>query len=302
MISRVATGGGRSGPAPASDPGVRPVLSDARVRANDAEREPNMPRVNTAARSGLAIVLDLDALTFDFGSEMHAVPPEFRTLEAVRESLMEPEAGGPDPLYAIYMDFCFERDRERIIAGGLLYGGVLYNHGSLGRELLRSQGHRHSANEHGVRYPEVYEFWHGRGILYAQEADGRDVSACYAMKVSAGDVVIVPPGWVHLTINAGNEPLAFGAWCARRQGFDYEAIRRMRGPAWYYLDDGSRVRNPHYASAAEPAEPTPRDYPEFDLVQGKPIYEQYLERPERLRFLTHPHEHMEAWKSVEARP
>lgn len=258
-----------------------------------------LSRVSVAAVSGFDIDLDLAALTFEFGASMHAVPAERRRLDAIRASLMEPDCMGPDLLYTIYMDFCRECDRSRVVGDGLLYGGVIYAAGAMGREFVRSQGHRHTSNPQGVSYPEVYEFWHGHGLLYMQREAGREVSDCRVMHCSPGDVVIVPPDWVHLTVNVGPEPLAFGAWCARGQGFDYEEVRRRRGGAWYFLADGSRVRNHSYTQVAEPIEQRPRDYPEFDLVQRRPVYEQYLENPSRLRFMSHPHEFLEQWASVE---
>lgn len=261
-----------------------------------------MDRVSAAAVSGLDITLDLADLSFVFGEAMHAVPENRRRLDAVRASLMDPAAAGPDPLYTIYMDFGFERDRERIVADGVLYGGVIYAAGAIGREFVRSQGHVHTRNAHGVGYPEIYEFWHGEGLLYMQKEVGPDVSTCYVMRCGPGDVAIVPPDWMHMTANIGPEPLAFGAWCARGQGFDYDGVRRMGGPAWYFLADGSRAKNPRYGRVAEPIEATPRDFAEFDLVQRRPIYRQYLESPRRLRMMSHPHEFAEAWRRVEDEP
>jgi glucose-6-phosphate isomerase len=252
--------------------------------------------------SGMDIELDLRGLGFAFGPTMHAVPSEQRQLDAVRASLMDPGCDGPDLLYTIYMDFCRRADRERIVGDGLLYGGVIYAAGAMGREFVRSQGHRHTSNEHGVSYPEVYEFWHGRGLLYMQKEVGPEITDCRVMTCSPGDVAIVPPDWVHLTVNVGDEPLAFGAWCARGQGFDYEGVRRLQGTAWYFLADGSRVPNPRFTRTVEPVRQPMRDYPEFDIVQKRPVYEQYLERPERLRFMSHPHEFMDDWASLERRP
>ena len=58
-----------------------------------------------------------------------------------------------------------------------------------------------------------------------QEYGKDDAGNCYAVHAKAGEVVIVPPGWVHATINANVEkPLTFGAWCVRDFGFDYEEV------------------------------------------------------------------------------
>ena len=41
------------------------------------------------------------------------------------------------------------------------------------------------------------------------------------MAAKKGEVVIVPPGWGHQTVNANiHAPMVFGAWCVKDYGFD----------------------------------------------------------------------------------
>jgi hypothetical protein len=122
------------------------------------------------AVSGLDVALDANALALAFGPGLLHPDGERRFLADVRATLAEPEASGPDHLYTIYMDVCRAEDRAALVDQSLLYGAVAYNHGLIGRERLRSQGHRHSRKPGTeLRYSEVYEFWTGRGLVYLQK-------------------------------------------------------------------------------------------------------------------------------------
>ena len=61
-----------------------------------------------------------------------------------------------------------------------------------------SQGHIHAISPScNASTCEVYEIWSGEAYIYMQQYGGDDAGNCYAVHAKAGDVVIVPPGWVH---------------------------------------------------------------------------------------------------------
>ena len=83
-----------------------------------------------------------------------------------------------------------------------------------------------------------------------------------------GQVVIVPPGWAHCTINAKpDESMMFGAWCVRDYGFDYQDIRKHKGFAY------------------------------FPKVKGEKIV--FEKNPEIFRFVTNPEIAEEMWKGYQ---
>src|SRR5947209_2820212 len=224
--------------------------------------------------SGLALRLDPAALTLHFGPGVVHPVGERRTLAEVQPMLREPTAEGPDHLYTIYMDIYRQEDGAALREQGLLYGSVIYNHGTLGRERLRSQGHVHPEKPgSGLRYSEVYEFWTGRGDVYLQKECGPTVTRALVVRVGPGDKLVVPQGWVHLVVTAGEEPLSFGAWCARAQGgFEYEGLRRLGGPAYYFLAGGGVEVNPRYAQVPPLVQATPSDLPLLGIPVDRPIY------------------------------
>ena len=139
---------------------------------------------------------------------------EVRRLEDIRHSLEDKNCDGPEELYAIVMDIGNEEDRISMKNRNLLFGAVTYAAGVIGQEPVRSQGHIHAISRScGASTPEVYEIWEGRAVIYIQQSAEDNPGRCYAVYAEAGDVVIVPPGWVHATVNPDvKHNMTFGAW------------------------------------------------------------------------------------------
>ena len=69
---------------------------------------------------------------------------ENRTLEAIRQNLMDPQSQGPEIVYSIAMDVGNNQDKQAMLERNLLYGAVTYAKGTIGKEPVRSQGHIHA--------------------------------------------------------------------------------------------------------------------------------------------------------------
>ena len=227
---------------------------------------------------------------------------EFRKLDSLRRSLREPNCSGPENVYAIMMDVGRTQDLPAMEERMLLYGVVTYAAGQLGREPIRSQGHIHKVSAHcGWSTPEVYEIWTGKAVIYMQETGSDQPGRCYAVEAGPGDVVIVPPCWVHATISADpRQPLTFGAWCDRDYGFEYDDVRRHGGIAWFpLLDDEGRLeweKNPAYHTEHLIVK-APGDYSALGLEKGKPIYQQFCEDPDKFLFVSDPQRAAEVWEN-----
>ncbi len=248
------------------------------------------------AVSGMDLRLDEANLSLQFGDGMVHPDGERRMLDETRATLADPSASGPEHLYTIYMDIAAGEDLPALRKQGLLYGSVVYNHGMLGRELLRSQGHIHSEKPGtGLRHSEVYEFWTGHGLVYLQKECGPVVTRAYLIEVGPGDKVVVPFGWVHLTVNAGVEALSFGAWCARDNTLEYDGLRALGGPAHFFLPDGEVVPNPRYESVPEVVRVSPADLPKLGIPTDRPIYTSWREQPAVFGFLPNPETVGDIW-------
>jgi glucose-6-phosphate isomerase, archaeal len=249
---------------------------------------------------GLNIRVNEHPLGFSFGLGIFGAAVEYRSLDAIRPSLCEPNCSGPDPVYAIAMDVGKLEHREELKRRMLLYGLVTYGRGRLGKEPVRSQGHVHRVvARSGWSPPEIYEIWAGRAVVYMQEFAADDPGRCFAVTAEPGDVVVVPPGWAHATLSASQEaPLTFGAWCDRDSGFEYDEVRARRGLAWYaLLDDCGQLewrRNTRYVSRELLMGP-PDSYQKLFLRKGVPIYTQFERNPEAVQWVSEPARMSDVW-------
>jgi glucose-6-phosphate isomerase len=213
--------------------------------------------------------------------------------------LQDPESRGPDHLYTIYMDVQAPGVTDALPGRGLGYGAVVYNHGTVGRELLRSQGHVHSTSPRsGVAYSELYEFWHGRGLVYMQNTTGPEIDDVIVVEAGPGDKVAIPPGWAHATINAGDEPMVFGAVYAPAAELLYEPLRDLQGTAHYVLADGSLERNPAYRRVPEARRAAAHTFPEQGIEAGRPALAALAEDETRLDFVSRPEAFPALWERL----
>jgi len=253
--------------------------------------------------TGLPISATENPLGFIYGEGMFGPKVEVRHLEDIRKSLMDPKCSGPEDLYAIAMDIGRSEDLEAMRERNLLFASCNYNYGTMGREPIRSQGHIHAVSPScGASTCELYEIWEGSAIIYMQEYAEDQPGRCFAIYAKAGDVVIVPPGWAHQTVNADiNHLMVFGAWCVRDYGFEYAGVRAHHGLAYYpIVKDGAVdwVSNPSYESQ-ELIRRAPRRYAEFGLEDGLCLYRQFEKDPDRMLFVSRPQTAERQWQHFE---
>jgi len=255
---------------------------------------------------GFDIHVATTPLGFAYGPGVFGPQPEFRKLDSIRKSLLDPACLGPDTVYAIAMDVGKEAHRRDLEKRMLLYGVVTYAAGKLGREPVRSQGHIHKVSQHsGWSPPEVYEIWSGRAIILMQERATDDPGRCFAVNAGPGEVVIVPPNWAHMTISADPaSPLTFGAWCDREYGFAYDDVHAHGGLAWFPVyekfgpgnaEQISFEANPRYYTSRL-VRKSPETYSGLGIAPGIPIYRQYEANPETFQFVSQPHQMERIWK------
>jgi glucose-6-phosphate isomerase len=242
---------------------------------------------------GFDITVTSQPLGFKFGKTTFGPQSELRSLAALRPALRDPQADGPDPVYAIAMDVGKRVHRQELQERMLLFGVVTYAKGRLGDEVVRSQGHVHKVSSHSKwAAPEIYEIWAGKAFVYMQEFAADHPGRCFAVKADPGDIVVVPPGWAHTSMSAEpKEHLTFGALCDREYGFQYEEVRRRRGLAWYALINAKGEiywePNPNYRTS-NLIICTPRDYKAFGIERGSPLYSQFERDPMRFQWVSKP--------------
>jgi glucose-6-phosphate isomerase len=255
-----------------------------------------------SGRSGLPLWLREDG-SLEFGADLPAVEPAVRTLTEMREVLADPGATGPEQLYYMYRDVGRPADKARTAAAGLRYDITVVVPALLGKEHAKTYGHYHPLAPDGAYYPEVYEVISGRAIYVLQRrgADGA-VDDVLVIPAREGDKVFMLPGYGHVTVNPGNEPLVMANWVAAAFASEYGDYRSRHGAACYeeVVDGAQRwVANPHYG--AVPAARTVRPLcPEeaTGLRAGRPMYPDGVAHPERLAYLVAPKTFPGAWAEL----
>jgi glucose-6-phosphate isomerase, archaeal len=250
---------------------------------------------------GFDIVPTIQPFGFKFGKGIFGPQVEVRTLDAIRNSLMNPKCDGPDKVYSIAMDVGKEVHKPLLIERKLLFGVVTYASGRLGDEPVRSQGHIHKKTRNNtLSTPEVYEIWEGKAIIYMQEFAEDFPGRCYAVEAGPGEVVIVPPNWAHATISADPDtPLTFGAWCDRNFGFEYDGVRAYKGLAWFPVYNQNNElewhKNPNYQESTLIIK-KPETYPHLGIVKDEPIYTTFEKEPDTFLYVAQPALKMDEWK------
>lgn len=189
-----------------------------------------------------------------------------RDHEKMKEVLMKPEAKGPQIHY--YM-----------IRGGKSKKNItVWEAGEVGGEYIKTYGHYHVG-----KLDETYWIVQGEGIVLLQKRKedsasnplDDEIELFYAIAVKAGDSVFIPSGMGHLIVNTGktwlvtvdDSPVNFEeADPVSLPGHaDYEAIKKMRGFAYYIVEEDGEpkaVPNPLYKNSPEPIWLTAKEYRE----------------------------------------
>ena len=140
--------------------------------------------------------------------------------------------------------------RKLKIENGLRYDITIIPPKMLGVEFVKTKGHIHAGF-----YGEVYIVLEGEGIYFAQKGDENKIEDVFAVKAKKGDVIIIPAGYGHVTVNPSDKELKTANWVAENDKGNFEPFERNQGACYYYLataDGGTNwVKNPNYKSVPE---------------------------------------------------
>jgi len=243
----------------------------------------------------LALIdLSVHNLKLVFGLEVPPVAPACRLLTDAHYAFMDASASGPSELYYMYRDVARIADRPAVTKHGLRYDVTLIAPGAVGPEFNKTVGHYHPLKTNtALTYPEVYEVLMGEATYLLQKPGPSpgEISDVYVLVCQPGDKAVIPPGYGHITINAGSLPLVMANWVAAEFESVYGEIKSLRGGAYYLLSSGQWINNPLYSRVPPLRHAAPQDYPEFGLTRGRGMYELIAGNPAQLRFLTHPEEY-----------
>ena len=228
--------------------------------------------------------------TLTFGGKTQE--PGIRMLSDMSSLLLDPDIlqAGDRGIYYMYRDLALSiRDREIIQEHGLRYDITIIPPAMLGKEYVKTQGHYHPiVPDTNISYPEVYEVLNGEAHYLLQKRDAGVVSDVVLIKALAGDKVIIPPDYGHVTINASNKELKMANWVSRDFSSVYEPYIEMHGAAYYLTKEGL-IPNPNFRNVPEVRKINPRNFNDVGLTRSQEMYG-LVRSINNLTFLIRPQE------------
>ncbi|MCX8174760.1 MAG: hypothetical protein N3E51_00965 [Candidatus Micrarchaeota archaeon] len=213
--------------------------------------------------------------------------PSVRTFSQMREVLAFPERDCgllPDaPLYYMY------RQVKRF--SSLRYDITRILPVNLCGERNKTFGHAHPPSKDGAAWSELYEVLSGSCHFLLQKVSQLGVEDAVLLSAKKGDCFIVPPGYGHVTINAGRKELVMANLVCDGFEADYSLFSHRRGACFYELYSGKIVKNKNYGTGfflrRMDAARFSRRYGVFAALEGKSILEaaknfsdiEFLEKP-----------------------
>jgi len=223
------------------------------------------------------------------GWEGELPEPSVRTIGEMRSVLAEPECACEGSLYFMYRDLArSDADWQWLHAHHLRYDLTVIPPWDICGEYVKTKGHYHPKNAQGVGYPEIYEVLEGTVHYLLQSRTPDDVALISA---DAGDIVIIPPGYGHVSINPSSEmTLSMANIVSTAFESEYQQYENLQGAAYYEMVGGELKKNPQY-----PGVPPARW---LDAASGRgkhrfwkgPIYT-LIGNEDALAFLNHPEQY-----------
>ncbi len=122
----------------------------------------------------------------------------------------------------------------------------------VGGELAKTKGHYHNSPAGEPSYPEIYYVHKGKA-LYLLQKPGESYSKIIdfiAVQAELGDMIVIPPGYGHVTVNLGESSLVMSNIIYREVKSSYQPFEGLKGAAYHYTYSGF-LRNENYTEVPE---------------------------------------------------
>lgn len=169
------------------------------------------------------------------------IKPSIRYADDMKDVLFDKKYTKNDPLYYMY--------RAIEEKNGFRYDITEIPSRMLGSEFVKTKGHYHDD------FQEIYIVLEGEAIFLMQKGKEK-IEDIYFVHAKKGEIVIIPYGYGHVTINPANKDLKMANWVSDDAGHDYESIQKKHGAAYFYTTSGW-IKNNTYASVPNLREEKP---------------------------------------------
>lgn len=246
--------------------------------------------VDLKDKSGLPVKLDEKNLKLIFLDSLPKVEPAKRTIEEMREVLLDKSVNEPKELYFMYRDVNIPKDVPEERKHNLRYDITVIRPGLLGSEFMKTAGHYHPG-----LFPELYEVLNGQAWCLLQKPDPNDfqkITDVILVRAEAGEKIVCLPGYGHILINPSEgQVLVTANWVSSRFSSDYSLYQKAGGAAYFFEREQASIKiskNKFFKEIAPIRNCLPNPKIDiFGLEKNKPIYPM-LKNAEKLKFLNSP--------------
>jgi len=219
-----------------------------------------------------------------------APDPELRMAEDLNGIYARRGCRASGPIYAMFRDLAQNpADRWWMKQNCLRYDVTVIPPRKLCGEYVKTKGHYHPLNENRCGYPEIYAVLNGKAHYLLQREDLTDAVLVEAGK---GDVVVVPPGYGHVTINPlQDEVLEMANIVSSRFSSNYAGYEEHRGALYYEMDTGEFRKNRAYDRHPHLRFVQARRIHERAALLPGPLYDLIGKRAPVLEFLNFPEQY-----------
>jgi glucose-6-phosphate isomerase len=223
--------------------------------------------------------------------------PDIRDARELAGVLAVPGCHVNGPVYYMYRDVARSPlDHQWLHEQKIRFDITVIPPRDLCGEFMKTKGHYHPANPAGTGYPEVYEVLEGEAHYLIQTRDCSDVVMIAA---TAGEIVVVPPGYGHVTINPSlTVVLMMANLVSSSFRSDYRPYEESHGAAYYEMTNGEFVKNPHFTSPARLRLVKAGKIAVVRDTVTDPLYDLVEQRAEVLGFLNYPERYPEIFSRL----
>ncbi|MEI6292434.1 MAG: glucose-6-phosphate isomerase family protein [Methanomicrobiales archaeon] len=213
--------------------------------------------------------------------------PDIRLADELQPLLADPDCRCEGEMYYMYRDVALSAtDRTWLSEQGIRYDITVIPPRDLCGEYAKTIGHYHPENPQGAGYPEIYEVIRGQAHYLLQS---HDLSKVFRVDAHAGDLVLVPPGFGHVTINPTKDSiLQMANLVSSRFQSEYREYEKRRGAAYYEMTNGDVIKNPSYPVVPNIMLLSSRTFRSVPDQVRMPLYSMVQQRREVLAILNHP--------------
>lgn len=168
--------------------------------------------------------------------KLKGVKPDIRYLNDMKEVICDQKWLKSASNVELY--YMYRKVKEK---GDLRYDITKIPPRFLGKEFVKTKGHRHIGN-----FGEVYIVLKGKAIFLMQKCKNGRIEDVCAVKAKKGDVCVIPKNYNHIIINPSNkETLKTANWVSKKCKNDYKFLQK-KGGAYYFYTKSGWVKNKNY--------------------------------------------------------